>query len=200
MSKVILVANLCESIPVVEDADYIGVDKGAFLCMEKRIPLLYAIGDFDSLNENQFKQLKEYTKIIQLHCEKNETDGEYAIRFAHEQGYDEIEIYGITGGRQDHFIAMINLLKYSNIPFTIKDDQNNIYSLTKGVHEIIKNSKYISFFACEPLEMTMNGVKYPLQNKKIIEQDIYLVSNEILKDIATINISGKILVFECNDK
>lgn len=200
MSKVILVANLCETVPVVEGVDYIGIDKGAFLCMEKRIPLLYAIGDFDSLDESQLQQLKKYTKVIQLHCEKNETDGEYAIRFAYEQGYDEIEIYGITGGRQDHFIAMMNLLKFSTIPFTIKDNQNSIYSLTQGIHKINKHSKYISFFACEPLEITLSGVKYPLQNKKITEQDIYLVSNEILKEAATVNVSGKILVFECDDK
>lgn len=200
MSKVILVANQCDFVPIEKDVSYIGVDGGSFFCLSNNIPMLCAIGDFDSIDEPQFKQLQTYTKLIQLPCEKNETDGEYALRYAYDQGFDEIDMYGVIGGRQDHFIAMITLLRHSQIDFRIIDEQNTIYTLQAGNHKIKKKYKYLSFFACEDLNITLSKVRYPLENRHITEKDVYLVSNEIIEDECELYITGKILVIESNDK
>ena len=35
------------------------------------------------------------------------TDTHAAIEYAISKGYDEIELYGVTGGRLDHFFAVM---------------------------------------------------------------------------------------------
>ena len=198
MRKVILVANRCTSLTVEENCDYIGVDKGALYCLKHSIPMRYAIGDFDSLDVEEYNALMNTCEIIKLPCRKNETDGEYAIRYAHQLGYDEIDVYGVIGGRQDHFLVILRLMKFSDIQFRIIDEQNTIYCLNKGVYEIPKRSKYFSIFACEEVTISLSGVSYPLSNMIVKESDIYLVSNEII-DVATLETSGKICIIESKD-
>jgi len=198
MKKVILVANQCDYVPLYNDCDYIGIDKGSLYCINHHIKMKYAIGDFDSINEDELQLLKENTEIISLPKRKNESDGEYAIRFANLKGYDQIDVYGVIGGRQDHFLTILYLLRYHDIPFRMFDKQNCIYRLDKGEYKIPKNSKYISIFACEELNLTLEGVEYPLNNVHISPKDLYLVSNEII-DTATIKCDGRILIVESND-
>lgn len=200
MSEVILVANRAKLIPFRKECDYIGIDAGAMYCLKHQIPMTCAIGDFDSIDEIQLQNLKTCCEVIQLPVMKDQVDSEYALNYAHQQGYDKISIYGVIGGRQDHFIAMIQLLKKSTFPFTIWDEQNTIYCLEKGRYRLKKKRKYLSFFACEPLTISISGVKYPLHNRKITENDIYLVSNEILEKEATLEVDGKVLVLECDNK
>ena len=44
MSKVVLVAGMCETAPVIAHADYIGVDHGAVCCMRQGIAMRKAVG------------------------------------------------------------------------------------------------------------------------------------------------------------
>ena len=39
------------------------------------------------------------------------TDTHAAIEYAISKGYDEIELYGVTGGRLDHFLQLCVCLK-----------------------------------------------------------------------------------------
>lgn len=196
MSEIILVANKVTGLTKKAGMDYIGVDGGSVYCMNHALPMVCAIGDFDSINESELRRLKEYTKVIQLPVEKDMVDSEYAISYAHQLGYDKIILYGATGGRLDHFITVFQLLKMGSVPFVIKDENNIIYRLEKGDYVLKKRMKYLSFFACEPLHISVKGVKYPLQNRFITEKDVYLVSNEILDQQAELKISGKIIVIE----
>lgn len=196
MSKVILVANRATNVPTLKDCDYIGIDKGSLYCMQKQQNMVCCIGDFDSINEDEKKQLQQYTELIELPKEKDVVDSEYAIRYAYEQGYTEICIYGVTGGRQDHFMGIYQLLKTGSIPFTIYDDDNIIYRLEKGEYIIPKRMTYLSFFACEPLCISVQGVKYPLSSRCIDESDLYLVSNEIVDQEAKLTIDGRLIVME----
>lgn len=198
MQKIVLVANQCKYVPFNPDYIYVGVDKGAFYCLNHNIPMAYAIGDFDSLNQEQYDLLKDKTKLISLPCRKNETDGEYAIRYAYNEGYRDIDVYGVIGGRLDHFITILNLLIHYDLSFRIIDEQNCIYTLNAGEYEIIKKSKYFSIFACEDVYITLEGVEYPLHNQFVSKKDIYLVSNEII-DVAKISVSGKVLIVESDD-
>ena len=198
MKKVILVANQCETLPYNSEYEYIGVDKGALYCLKHRIPMKMAIGDFDSLNKEEFNLLKENCTTISLPCRKNETDGEYALRYVYEQGYRDIEIYGVTGGRLDHYLIIQKLLEIGDISFQIVDKQNRIYVLEKGKYKIPKRSKYISFFALEELWITLKNVEYPLDHVFISPKDLYLTSNEII-DEANLEVSGRILVIESKD-
>ena len=50
MSKVMIIAGLAKRIPYHENTVYIGVDAGAYKCMQHKIPMECAIGDFDSID------------------------------------------------------------------------------------------------------------------------------------------------------
>ena len=72
---------------------YVGVDRGAILALENKIPLTYAIGDFDSINDLEYNKLRQQVKtIINLPKMKDDTDTEAAIK--HFNDGKEIEIYG----------------------------------------------------------------------------------------------------------
>ncbi len=61
------------------------------------------LGDFDSLGyypEN----------AIKFPVEKDMTDGELAIEYAAENGFDEIDITSFGGKREDHFLGNLSLL------------------------------------------------------------------------------------------
>ena len=91
---------------------YIGVDHGVEILLKQGIKPVFAIGDFDSIeNENVLSELD----IERLPTRKDVTDTHAALEYALENGYDEVDIYGVTGGRLDHFLSVMCLLeKYAD--------------------------------------------------------------------------------------
>lgn len=198
MSKIVLVANRIERLQIEDNCDYMGVDGGSLYCLKHKIPMVCAVGDFDSITHEELVELEKHTKVIKLPAEKDVVDTEYALTHARQLGYCDIEIVGVMGGRQDHFLAVYQLLKSSNIPFVIKDTNNIISRYEAGEYLIDKRMQYLSFFACEPLVISIQGVKYPLNQKEIDENDVFLVSNEIIESKAKIKVSGRIIVIQSN--
>ncbi len=199
MSKICIIANQVLSISYDADAKYIGVDKGALFCMEQQIPLQFAIGDFDSISEQQLKQLQDYTEVVILPCEKDEVDTECALYLAARYSND-IDVYGVTGARLDHFMIMLQLLKRAKPMFRIIDEQNIIFLQRKGVHQIKKEGQYLSFFPLGPQSLSITGCKYALCEQIVDEQSVYLSSNEIVGEYATITHSADLLVIQSRDK
>ena len=69
----------------------VGVDKGAFIALKKGIKLDLAIGDFDSVNEEEFACLfGSVDNIVKLNPIKDVTDTYEAYK--HVREYDEIVI------------------------------------------------------------------------------------------------------------
>lgn len=174
---------------VNDEIPFIAVDGGILSLQKLNITPAYIIGDFDSSN---IEMVAGLDNVIQLPCKKDYTDTEVAIQEAIRLGYDEIELYGVTGGRLDHFFAICRLLlKYHMISISIIDDMNKITILNKGNH-IIKKMEYdyISFFAVRNTIVSISGVAYPLKDYQLVYEDALCVSNEIL---------DKECYFECDD-
>lgn len=164
----------------------IGVDRGAIILLNSGIIPAVAIGDFDSISDAEFDDLaKSGAQIIKLDSHKDETDTEVAILHAISLSIDHIEIYGALGGRIDHTIANIRLLlKFvkEGINIQLKDKTNSLRVLSPGTYEFepIKSS-YLSFFALEEAveNLTLTGVKYPLNKYLLCQDDIRCTSNEV---------------------
>ena len=88
--------------------DYIGVDRGIEVLIDQGINPIYAIGDFDSIRD---ENLLSNLKIERLPTRKDVTDTHAALEYAIDKGYDEVDIYGVTGGRLDHFFGAMCLLE-----------------------------------------------------------------------------------------
>ena len=157
----------------------IGVDIGAYLLALDNINIDLAIGDFDSVDSVEFELIKKHSNEIKTYDEtKDYTDTYLALQVALSMDYDEIVIYGGTGGRFDHEFANVNLLKLGKISIVSNDIM--MYMLDPGSYEIENKFRYISFFAIEDVkDLTLKGFKYEINNIDLSTENPLCISNEL---------------------
>lgn len=188
--------NRCTQIS--RNLPFIAVDGGIEALEELGIQPRLIVGDFDSSDASKIDRSIEY---LRLPSHKDYTDTEIAVMEAIKRGFDDIEIYGVTGGRLDHFFAVCRLLvKYQNIKITIYDDCNKIYLLSPGTHLIDKNNyTYLSFFAIHACHLTLKDVAYPLDHYLLTYENGLCVSNEILNNQATVICDDYLFCLQTNN-
>lgn len=175
------------------DIDYIGVDKGVEYLLKQGIQPVLAIGDMDSLEDHA---LLEKLDIQQFSPIKDDTDTALALKYAFSKGYDEIDLYGVTQKRMDHFLAVICLLeKYQDKHIVIYDQYNQIQVLLPGIHRIEKNdTHYFSLFAFDESIITLKNCHYPLDHYLLKRNDPLCVSNQMTSTYTMIETSQPILL------
>lgn len=183
-----------------EEADQfiVGVDSGLQYLLDNNISIDLAVGDFDSLQQKFIDDVKKKSRqVIQLEKSKTMTDLAYAIDYLYNNmDYELIEIYGGIGGRIDHLLANMNLLKRFDLTF--KDNQHYIYTLRKGKHKIENYHRYISFFALEDVyNLSLTGFKFELNSYYLSTSDSLCVSNEGSGELQFSK--GKLLVISSDD-
>lgn len=172
------------------------------------------IGDFDSANT----PIKVSAECIKLPCEKDMTDTEAALDVAVNKRAQEILIIGGLGGRFDHTLGNISLMrkfasslhaheKNEAVPsISILDGKNFISLRTPGRY--IFNSSYLKdykYFSIYPLTKTaenvnLSGFKYDVHNAVLTNDSTHFISNEINSCEASVSFSsGLILVILSND-
>lgn len=172
----------------------IAVDGGYEYLKENRIDLV--VGDFDSLS-----YVPEHPNVIALKPEKDETDMIVALKEGLKKGYEIFYIYGGCGGRIDHTYANIQSLAYladhnargylfheNQVITMLQNDSITFHSDRKG---------YVSVFAYgEKAEgVTLQGLKYPLENAVLCDSFPLGVSNEFTGETAEISVQkGRLLV------
>lgn len=140
--------------------------------------VLGVIGDFDSLG-----YMPKGEKIIRLEVEKNFTDGERAVIFAKECGEKEVVIYGANGGRLEHILGNIALLKIAQkagLQAKLKTDGNCAELVGTGEKKLrVKKGGKVSFIPyggeCEFIKS--EGLYYPLDNLTLTPADTRGISN-----------------------
>ena len=196
--KIALCATHLEKMILPQDREYIGVDHGVEELLKQGITPKFAIGDFDSL---QNRQTLENLNIQILPERKDVTDTHAAIDYLLSKGYDEIEIYGATGGRLDHFFAVMCLLeKYQDIKLKVINQQNCIQLLKPGIHHIEnKDYYYFSLFALNESSLSIKQAEYTLDRYLLKREDPLCVSNEVKGEYAIIENSGNIILVQSRD-
>lgn len=162
----------------VTDADLvIAADKGYKYAKEAGILPDYIIGDFDSANKPDFKNL------IALNPIKDFTDTVAAIDFAIEKGYKEIIIYAGLGGRESHTISNIKSMffyKKNGIDIRLKAAGKEIFIIDKDFsYKFDGKDFYVSIFSLtEKSILDIRGLFYELENYDMANDDALGVSNE----------------------
>ncbi|PIC65670.1 thiamine diphosphokinase [Sporosarcina sp. P13] len=180
-----------------EDTVYIGVDRGALYLLEKGIVPQEAVGDFDSVTEEQFEKIKTSVKNVQrVNEEKDETDTELAVKRALTYEPDYIVLTGVTGGRLDHLQSALHLLyriqsDNRKVKFKIHNTTNDIRVMLPGVRRVKKDERYpyTSFFSFGPevTGLTLTGFKYETVNERLEIGMTKFTSNETVADVCTIS-------------
>lgn len=177
--------------------DYIAVDGGLAHLYKQGIKPLLAIGDFDSLED---QKLLEDLQVERHPVQKDDTDTALAIKYAVAQGYDEIDVYGVLGGRADHMLAALCLLvQYPDTKITLYDRQNKITYLPKGHHHIPVTDDYFSLFALKDTVLSLNHCQYPLDHYLLKPFDPLCVSNTC-EDYVLIDNSEAVLFLQTNNE
>lgn len=186
----------------------IAVDKGLESLYLLKILPNHIVGDFDSVNKNIINFYNDKgIPIHQYNPEKDYTDTDIAIKLAISLNSTNITILGATGTRLDHTLANIHILcgcLEKQIPCEIIDPHNRIYLINsnKKIENKYSYGKYISLI---PLTSTVNGItlkgfKYPLKDFTLKIGESLGISNEIVDNVATIDIrEGILIVIESKD-
>lgn len=179
-----------------------------FLYRTKILPDII-VGDFDSVDPMvlEFFREQEQIDICVLNPVKDDTDTEFAIREAIRRGATEITIIGGTGTRLDHVLGNISLLGIGleeGVRMELIDAHNRI-RMTDHPIVLKKKAQYGKYLSLIPYSgevtgVTLKGVKYLLRDYTMGGFNSLGISNEIVDDEASIELtSGQLLVIESRD-
>lgn len=107
--KVAIILNCGTQIKRKINADkVIACDGGFNVCPVEPDVIL---GDFDSMQKPEGVDIP----IVEHDTHKNASDGELAVYYAKEElNADEITIYGVTGGRVDHVLCNLAIMRLAH--------------------------------------------------------------------------------------
>ena len=183
-------------------------DGGIYLLQKLNIKPDMFLGDFDSCNFDEIEKsgfLDECKDIKKFKIEKNATDTHIAVDFAVEKGFRDITLIGALGGRIDHSLANIMLLKYmleKGVKGPVLNEKNKVFLPDKSIKIPPEHGRRLSLV---PLTenvcgVTLKGLKYPLCDFTLTMGDSIGISNEFTDtDAEIIFEKGLLLVITSED-
>lgn len=191
----------------LKDAVWYAVD-GGLLCMDQAgIRPDCLVGDFDTADTALVEKYEAECETLRHPPEKDATDTELALDTAIERGAESVILLGATGTRMDHTLANVHMLYRAiekNCTAVILDEHNRI-SLHKSSFRIGKTAlcgKYLSFlpFFGEVKDLSISGVKYPLEHADLSAGSSLCISNEAEDEKIRVSFhGGYLLMIESRD-
>jgi len=190
-------------IPIIKkkESTFIAADGGVLLFEKLGVTPDLLLGDFDSITEKNISYYeKNNVEIVKYPREKDETDGELALKYCLENKLNNIVIIGAQGGRLDHQLGNIFLMEYADhhgLKAVIKDPglemglivQKKIFNNCEGEYlSLIPLSKQVS-------GVSTKGCKYPLNNDYLYRYKTRGISNLIIKEKAEVSIKEGLLIY-----
>lgn len=196
MNVLLVAGGLISDWPSINltEIDYIvGIDRGSWFIVQQGWTLNFAVGDFDSLTEEELVVVKSHAhELVQVQAEKDETDTQLALRLTLKKFPDTfVTIIGATGGRLDHFLANLWLPLEEQFrsyapQICLKDKKNTIHYLLPGKHVIqrMPTMKYLAYCCLTPVNnLNLSGSKYTLETTDVLLPISY-ASNEFVTEEA----------------
>lgn len=183
------------------DGDFvICADAGYKKALERDIVPDLVVGDFDSLGE--IPKLEN----VEVHpSEKDETDTFLALTCALERGYKNVVVFGALGGRLDHTVANLQLLKYlceRGVSCTLVSKRETVTAVKNSSLSFSKReSGVISVFSLTDTSEGVfeKGLKYELENAVLTSSFPLGVSNEFVGKEAEISVGNGVLMVICEN-
>jgi len=157
-------------LDILDSADKIICCDGAVnkLLERGRVPSVI-IGDLDSVD----KEIKvQYADILVPIADQNTNDLTKAVMWCKENGITKVKILGATGEREDHTLANISLLAHYKqfLEVNLFTDYGVFIPITESRSFPSFRGQQVSIFSLTPdVEVNSQGLKYPLQNKKLTQ-------------------------------
>ena len=189
---ILMCAGEYEMMEILRGAEdlVIAVDGGLSRLLQAGIEPDLVLGDFDSLGEQYLPFLENMKKtapdrVLQLPCEKDDTDTVHAARVCLEKGYKTILIYGALGGRLDHTIANVQTLSWirlnggcgyllagKTLATVLCGEKITLPDTYEGTFSLFAMDEHVT-------GVTLEGMKYPLSEAVLANTFPLGVSNEV---------------------
>lgn len=200
-------------LPFIEKEafDYIIAVDGALAFTHRHgIPIHCLVGDFDTIKADILKQYENSQELyVERHVpEKDETDTELALHIAMSRQPREIILLGGTGGRLDHFLGNLQILRQpmeAGIPCALVDKWNRI-RLHRTSFQIAKEEQYGIYVSLIPWSeqvenLSLFGFQYPLSHVIMKQGNSLGISNEIREPVAQVCFDrGVLICIESKDR
>lgn len=159
-------------IRVISKADLvIAADGGVDHLKKLNLKPGLIIGDMDSIKDQSFLYDKSVEKKI-YPLEKDQTDTELAVQEAFRRGSSHITLLGATGGRFDHTLANLELLKKYPGCVTLIDNDTQVVAINDRSTVVFVGEKgsRLSLFWPEKYSPSIStkGLKYNLNDEKLV--------------------------------
>ncbi len=185
-----------ELIPHPASGDFVIAADGGYATLYTRgIAPNLVVGDFDSLGS-----VPNHPDVLRLPRIKDETDMGYAINRALERGYTRFVLLGGMGGRLEHTVANLQLLAYLNEHGALGILAGNGQAATVITNRSFDFPDAMSGFCsvfCQSgvaRGVTLEGLKYPLEDEELTGSFPLGVSNEFLGVPARVTVQNGTLL------
>lgn len=186
---------------VLKNSDHIiCADGAAKYLMDLNIYPDLLIGDLDSINEKTLKWAeKNNIKIQRFPVKKDMTDTELAVESALKQNPNKITIIGAIGSRLDHSLGNIMLLYKIHklgIDAAVVNEINYITIVSDVLKMKCRIGEIISIIPVggDARGVTLEGLKYPLNDHNIKMGSSLGISNKSVSEEIIISVKDGILL------
>ncbi len=194
--KIAIVLNCGKQITRKIKADKIVCCDGGFSVCPVSPDVI--LGDFDSLEMPSDIDIP----IVKHDTHKDASDGELAVYYAKEQmNADEIVFYGVTGGRQDHVLCNLAIMRLAwslGMKVKAEEDGLDIYYVEGEFDMPTQKEETISIlpYGEKALVTDSKNLEYPLDELILTSCDSRGLSNVSLGGKMHINVKrGGVFVF-----
>ena len=185
------------SLPPMAEGDFlIAVDGGLRACMAAGLVPQLLVGDLDSLGCAALPNIP----LCRFPVKKDETDTYLAYLEGVKRGYTHFEIYGGLGGRADHTIANLQLLRR----IAGEGRTAALVGTDARMLAFSNRSVVLSAYAGQPLGVfslsessegvTISGAAYALENGTLRSDFPLGVSNTALGESVTLSVKNGTLL------
>lgn len=181
----------------LRDDDFlVAADGGQHLLAAMDIKPHRLIGDFDSSSMHCF----DGVPIDVLPTQKDDTDVFAAAKDALSRGYREFLLLGCLGGRLDHTISNMFLLRFlqeHSASGVLVDERHEVRLLASGTHTIpCKTGYYLSLlpYGGEACGVTIRGAEYALDRATLDTVFPLGVSNGFFEEDVTVELESGFLL------
>ena len=169
----------------------IAADAGYLRAREKGVMPDLLVGDLDSLGG-----APQGVELVEVPVEKDFSDGELGVRVAALRGIRELDVYGAIGGRPDHFLYNLHLLKIAadlGVRAVIRGDKSDIYYTEGNLLLSVTVGDVLSIvpFGESAHILKATGLKYPAGGVTLTKHDTRGLSNECTSERVFVSVAGE---------
>lgn len=180
------------SLPYDPQKDYvIAADGGLMYCSVLKLEPDLILGDFDSLDEEYAAAVETIRaacpqRVVTLPREKDDTDMLAAVKHGLELGYRSFRLYAANGGRLEHTIANIQLLKFLKEQGAVGYIMDGTGMMLLAQNEAVSFREsmegYVNVFSMDEKAhgVSIHGLKYELQDAELTNSVPIGISNEFI--------------------